>query len=92
MGRGEAALIGNFALDFDSSTETDPAMLTGKISDTGGPLELSGNLLLAAPASYTLKTRLKARPDAPKSMETNLAFLGSPEADGSRIFEFAGSL
>jgi general secretion pathway protein N len=92
MGRGEAAQIGNFALEFDSTTESEAGILTGTISDTGGPLELNGSLLLAAPGSYTLKTRLKARPDAPEAMQNNLEFLGSPMADGKRIFELAGTL
>ena len=92
MGRGEAAQIGNFALEFDSTTESEAGTLTGTISDTGGPLELKGSLLLVAPGSYTLKTRLKARPDAPEAMQNNLKFLGSPMADGRRIFELAGTL
>jgi general secretion pathway protein N len=93
MGRGEAALIGNFAVEFDSTLELEPGKsLSGKISDTGGPLELTGTLLLEAPANYTLKTRLKARPGAASSLEQNLEFLGTPEADGARLFQFAGSL
>jgi len=92
MGRGAAELIGNFEVYFDSTQEIDPNVLTGNISDTGGPLELTGTLQVEAPANYTLKTRLKARPDAPASLERNLEFLGSPEADGSRLFQFAGSL
>jgi hypothetical protein len=92
MGRGAAALIGNFAVEFDSTLELDPGKLTGKITDTGGQLELSGTLLLEAPANYTLKTRLKARPDAAVSLQKNLEFLGTPEDDGTRLFQFAGSL
>jgi general secretion pathway protein N len=92
MGLNEAARIGDFALEFDSSTATEAGVLTGIISDTGGPLELTGSLLLTAPASYALKTNLKARPNAPESMQNNLNFLGSPEADGTRVFELTGSL
>jgi general secretion pathway protein N len=92
MGRGEAAQIGNFSIEFNSATETQADVLTGIISDTGGPLELKGSLLLTAPANYTLKTRLSARPNAPEAMRNNLKFLGSAEADGTRIFELAGSL
>ena len=92
MGSGAAALIGSFALDFDSTAEPDSESITGKISDTGGPLELSGVLLLAPPANYTLKTRLKARADAPASLQNNLTFLGAAEADGWRLFELAGTL
>jgi general secretion pathway protein N len=92
MGRGEAAQIGNFSLEFDSTTETEADVLTGIILDTGGPLELKGRLLLTPPANYTLKTRLKARPDAPESIQNNLEFLGPSQPDGRRLFELAGSL
>jgi len=92
MGSGAAALIGSFAVTFDSTAEPDSDAINGIIADIGGPLELSGNLLLAPPKNYTLKTRLKAREDAPASLQNNLTFLGAPEADGSRIFQLAGSL
>jgi general secretion pathway protein N len=92
MGRGSAGLIGNFAVDFDSNEEPGTDAITGKITDIGGPLELKGSLLLSAPANYTLKTRLKARADAPDTLRNNLDFLGAADADGSRVFDLAGSL
>lgn len=92
MGSGAADLIGNVEVVFDSGTETDSDTLTGRIRDTGGPIELEGTLLLTPPSNYDLDTRVKARPDAAKSVQDNLQFLGSPEPDGSHIFKFAGSI
>jgi hypothetical protein len=92
MGAGAADIIGNITLDFDTATETDGEAITGKLTDSGGPLELRGNLLLRPPGSYTLKVRLKARPEAPEALRKNLEFLGSPEADGMRVFQLAGSI
>jgi general secretion pathway protein N len=92
MGTGPADIIGNVSLDFDTATETDGDAITGKLTDLGGPLELKGNLLLRPPGSYTLKARLKARPDAPEALSKNLEFLGPPEADGMRVFQLAGSI
>jgi general secretion pathway protein N len=92
MGRGEAAQIGNARINFDTTTETTEGTVTGKISDDGGPLQIDGTLLLTKPANYSLKVRLKARPGAPKALQQNLEFLGSPESDGTRIFQLAGSL
>jgi hypothetical protein len=92
MGSGAADLIGNIAVIFDSGTETDSGVLTGRIRDTGGPLELQGTLVLTPPANYDLDARVKARPNAAKALKDNLQFLGSPESDGSRIFKFAGSI
>jgi len=92
MGSGEAARIGNFALEFDSELELDPNVLTGNISDTGGPLELNGTLLIEAPANYTLKTLLRAREDAPPALHRNLEYLASAKEEGWKLFQFAGSL
>jgi len=92
LGRGSAGQIGNYTVSFDSSTATDPDLLTGTITDNGGPLEVSGELALRAPGDYELETRIKPRSSAPEKMQKNLEFLGPPEADGTRIFEFAGSI
>jgi general secretion pathway protein N len=92
MGSGAADLIGNVSIAFDTDTETDTESITGLIKDSGGPLELTGTLLLTPPGNYDLNTRIKARPNAPKELKDNLGFLGSPESDGSHIFKLAGSI
>jgi general secretion pathway protein N len=92
MGSGAADLIGNVAVEFDTATETDVQTITGQIHDTGGPLELKGTVLLTPPGNYDLSTRIKARADAPKALQENLKYLGSPESDGSYIFKLAGSI
>jgi general secretion pathway protein N len=92
MGNGGADLIGNVAVTFAAGTDQEAGTLTGKLSDTGGPLQLDGTLLLTAPANYAVSARLQARPEAAKSLRDNLEFLGSPEADGNYVFELAGSL
>ncbi len=92
MGRGKAGTIGNLSLQFDSTTDTDPERLTGIVRDEGGPLEINGELVLAMPTEYELKARIKARDNAPEALRSNLDFLGPPEADGTRIFQFAGSI
>lgn len=92
MGRGEADIIGDLALEFDTSTETDDATITAQLTDIGGPLELRGTLVLTPPGNYTLKARIRARPEAPEALRRNLEFLGPPEADGMHIFELAGSI
>lgn len=92
MGRGDAQFIGNVGFVFNTSKETDLDTVTGQLQDTGGPLQLNGTLVLTQPRNYELKTRIKARPSAPDSLRNNLAFLGAPEADGTRVFQLAGSM
>ncbi len=92
MGQGDARVIGNIGFEFDTATETDVDTITGRLRDTGGPLELGGTLVLKPPGQYELKTRVRARDEAPAALRRNLRFLGEPEADGKHIFQLAGSV
>ena len=92
MGRGDAQFIGDVGFLFNTDTETALNTVTGQLQDTGGPLQLNGTLILTPPGNYDLKTRLKARASAPETLQQNLKFLGSPEADGTHLFQLAGSI
>ncbi len=92
MGSGAAQFIGDIGFQFNTNTETDRDTVTGQLQDTGGPLQLNGTLKLTPPHNYDLKTRLRARQEAPESLRRNLQFLGAPEADGTHVFQLAGSL
>lgn len=92
MGSGSEQFIGDVGFLFNTNTETDLNTVTGQLQDTGGPLQLNGTLILTPPRNYDLKTRVRARPEAPESLRRNLQFLGSPEADGTHVFQLAGSL
>ena len=92
LGAGADGMLGSFAISFDTTTETEVGSVTGKIADSGGPLEANGTLLLTAPGQYSLKVRVKPRDDISLALRRNLDFLGPPEADGARIFQLAGSI
>jgi len=92
MGRSGAQFIGDVGFVFNTDKETDQNTVTGQLQDTGGPLQLNGTLVLTPPRNYELKTRIKARAQAPEALRNNLDFLGAPEADGTRVFQLAGSL
>jgi hypothetical protein len=53
---------------------------------------LSGTLVLTQPSNYAVKTRIKAREEAPAALGKNLEFLGPADADGTRLFELSGSI
>jgi general secretion pathway protein N len=91
IGAGSAGALGNATAAFDSSAETEPDTVTGQISDTGGPLELSGTLVLTRPSDYRLSVRVKPRASASAELQQNLRFLGQPDASGSYPFELSGS-
>jgi general secretion pathway protein N len=92
LGAGADSMLGSFAIRFDTTTETEVGSVTGKIEDSGGPLEANGTLLLTAPGQYSLKVRVKPRDGVSLALRRNLDFLGPPEADGARIFQLAGSM
>ena len=62
------------------------------IIDTGGPIELSGTVVLTAPSNYDVNLRITARPTAPKQLNDSLQLLGPAERDGSRVFKLEGSI
>ena len=92
MGAGDAQRIGDIRFEFNTETETNPDTITGKLSDSGGPLQLNGMLVLTPPGNYDVNVRVKARATAPATLHQNLQFLGAPEPDGTRIFQLAGSI
>jgi hypothetical protein len=91
IGAGTEGLLGNAIAEFDSTQETEAGVLTGMIRDDGGPLGLDGKLILRQPDSYNLSVQVEERSGASVALRQNLQFLGSPNADGRRVFEFGGS-
>lgn len=66
--------------------------LVGALADTGGPLEIAGNIRLKPDRSYLVEGSVAARPEAPRSMTDGLQMLGSPDAQGRRPFSLAGTM
>lgn len=91
MGSGSASVIGDIGIDF-AAADNGNENINGRIEDLGGPLEISGTLVLSEPSDYSINTRIKARPDASEALRRNLEFLGPAEPDGARVFELAGSI
>jgi len=85
-------VIGDLGIVFDTTTETEANTITGTLEDRGGQIELRGRLLLTPPGNYELKARIKARDNALPALRRNLGYLGSPEPDGTRLFQLAGSI
>lgn len=80
--------FGDLAAEFRSST----GEISGRIQDSGGPLQLAAELKLGADGSYTLNGKSAARPGAPPSLATSLSLLGQPDGQGMIPFRFSGHL
>ncbi len=82
---------GNYILSFDSESLAIGTPLTGKVSDGGGPLEISGVLNLSPPRNYELSATVKARDTAPAELVNILQASGPRTPGGGREFSLAGS-
>lgn len=62
----------------------------GVISDGGGPLEITGTLVLDANLNYHLDARLRARPDAAAALSNSLRLLGRADTRGYHTLRYSG--
>src|SRR5690606_8925239 len=67
-------------------------VLRAEIRDVAGALDLEGTFEIRPDRTYLLAGRVAAAPGAPEGVARQLAFLGSPDADGMRPFRFEGRL
>ena len=92
MPTGQPGLIplGDYAVVF---TETSGQGLAASFRDTGGPLEVSGTLMVDLAREYTLDGLIKARADASDALVQGLAIMtAEPDASGRRRLTLTGTL
>jgi general secretion pathway protein N len=87
--RGKLVPIGNYAVRFTEGA----GPINATFNDTGGPLEVSGTLVVNAARGYKLDGLIKTRPDAPQELVDGLDVVASePDAEGRRRLSLNGSL
>lgn len=86
---GGLIALGSYEIEFVDAGEG----LEGRLTDTGGPLEVSGRLALARDRAYVLEGLVRARPEAGADLVRGLEFMtGEPDGSGRRPFNLSGSL
>lgn len=80
--------LGEYSLDLESRE----AGIEGRISERGGPLRASGNLLLREDGRYQLTLRLAPHRNTPLELRDGLKLLGRPDARGAVTIREQGSL
>jgi general secretion pathway protein N len=80
--------LGNLQMQL-SLSETQ---ILGELSDDGGPLELSGDILIGQDKSYRLNALVKARDGADPQLQQALQMLGNPDAQGRYALQLSGAL
>lgn len=71
---------------------TTDDIVSGKVEDVSGMLDLAGTLELRPDRSYSLTGGIAATNTAPPNIVQQLSYLGSANAEGRRPFRFEGRL
>lgn len=66
--------------------------IVGALSDQGGPLALSGEVLVGQDRRYQLDARVMARDTADPQLQEALHMLGAPDAEGRYPLRLSGAL
>jgi hypothetical protein len=82
---------GTYAITFDSRDLGPEALLSGEVTDGGGPLEVSGTVTFTPPRSYALSGTAKPRPEAPPELRTALQMMGPANPQGAHALTLSGS-
>jgi len=84
---GYVTPLGNFAVTFPGGTPQP----TGDLQDLGGPLAVTGKIVLTPQPGYDLSAYVTPRPSATQALVNAIEFLGSPDAQGRRQFAVSGT-
>ena len=60
-------------------------------SDLAGPLGFTGTLAFTGEPGYVIDGKVTTRADTPPALARQIAFLGTPDAQGRRPFSIAGT-
>lgn len=78
-------------LRVELSTAAD-GNVVGQVSDSGGPLELAGEVVLSPQGTYRMELNLATRPGASNELKQAMAMLGRPGPGGKRRLTYSGRL
>jgi len=81
---GYVTPLGNFAVTFPGGT-------TGDVQDAGGPLAVTGTIVLTPQPGYELSGYVTPRPSATQPLLNAIEILGTPDAQGRRPFGMSGT-
>lgn len=84
---GYVTPLGNFEVTFPGGQPTP----TGEVQDIGGPLAVTGKLVLTPQPGYDLSGYVTPRASATQPLINAVQFLGSPDAQGRRPFALSGT-
>jgi len=84
---GYVTPLGNFTVTFPGGGSQP----TGNVQDAGGPLAVTGTIVLTPQPGYDLSGYVTPRSSATQPLLNAIEFLGSPDAQGRRQFAMSGT-
>lgn len=84
---GYVTPLGSFTVTFPGGGSQP----TGNVQDAGGPLAVTGTIVLTPQPGYDLSGYVTPRPSATQPLINAIQFLGSPDAQGRRQFAMSGT-
>jgi len=85
LGSGE---LGRFVADIDTRGDD----IVADVQDDEAVVDLAGSFVVTLGRNYLFTGTIAPNGRTPQSINDNLRFLGSPDADGQRPFRFEGAL
>lgn len=88
-----ATPLGNYEVRFPDTPVSGKESTTvkGELRDLGGPIGFTGTIALTDEPGYVIDGLIAARADTPPALARQIAFLGTPDAQGQRPFSIAGT-
>jgi hypothetical protein len=88
-----ATALGDYEIRFPeiAAAGNGTEALKGELRDVGGPLGVTGTITLTDDPGYVVEGFVAPRADASPQLARQIAFLGTPDAQGRRPFSIAGS-
>ena len=84
--------VGSYKILFPAPNVTpQQGLLVGALTESGGPLQINGQVQLKSDRSYLIEGQIAARPGAPSEVVEGLKYLGTPDAQGRRPFSLSGT-
>lgn len=83
--------LGSYRVTFDRNSSRVPGELSGRFTDTSGPIEITGDVTLYADRRSVISGWVRARPSAPPSVVADIARLPEVDPQGRRRFSIENS-
>ena len=81
--------LGSYSVSFPKAAgDAEPV---GEVTSLDGPVDFQGTLRLTREPGWAVNGKIRLKPETPPRLAQQLAYLGTPDADGSRPLSLEGT-